>query len=138
MERNAVHGAIQHNRRDHPIVPQASDERCRAPMAPRHAAEQPLSGRRPAALPCHVGLGPGLVEKDQVLYVKFGFQAVPALARLGNIGAQLLGGDQRLFLSVSPSRRSLVHMVLVLTDTPSCVRAHSHSSASVASGTLAT
>jgi len=54
--------------------------------------------------PGHVGLGPGLVDKDQPFGVKPALMFPPLLAPAGDIGAVLLAGVQALFLNVMPSR----------------------------------
>jgi hypothetical protein len=52
--------------------------------------------------PGHFGRGAGFVDKDQVVRSPFGLPRPPLLARFRNVGAVLLCGALRLFLSVSP------------------------------------
>jgi hypothetical protein len=59
--------------------------------------------------PGHVGLGPGLVDKDQVFGVKPALVLLPPLAPAGNVGAVLFAGVQALFLNVMPSRAKNAH-----------------------------
>jgi hypothetical protein len=54
--------------------------------------------------PGHVGLGPGLVDKDQAFGVKPALVCLPPLAPAGDVGAVLFAGMQALFLNVMPSR----------------------------------
>ena len=55
-------------------------------------ADQAFATAAAAVVPCHIGLGPGLVEKDQLGHIKLGLKLVPEPARLGDIRAYLLGG----------------------------------------------
>jgi hypothetical protein len=54
--------------------------------------------------PGHIGLGPGLVDKDQPFGVKPALVFLPLLAPAGDIGTILFAGVQALFLNVMPSR----------------------------------
>jgi hypothetical protein len=69
--------------------------------------------------PCHVGLGPGFVDKDQPSGLKPTLVFLPPLAPAGNIGAVLLTGVQGLFLNVMPSRAKNAQSAPWLTLTPS-------------------
>jgi hypothetical protein len=60
--------------------------------------------------PGHVGLGPGFVDKDQVLGVKPALVFLPPLAPAGDVGAVLFAGVQALFLNVIPSRAKNAHI----------------------------
>jgi hypothetical protein len=57
----------------------------------------------------HVGLGPGLVDKDQAFGGKLALVFLPPLAPAGNVGAVLFAGMQALFLNVMPSRAKNAH-----------------------------
>jgi hypothetical protein len=63
-----------------------------------HPGFDPLAARRPAPQRCHVGFCPGLVNEHQA----GGIDPLPILGPLctaaSNVGAVLLGGNQRLFL----------------------------------------
>ena len=58
----------------------------------------PLSDRRPAPERGHVGLGPGLVDEHQAGGVDPTLIQNPLRPPARDIGAILLGCDQRLFL----------------------------------------
>jgi hypothetical protein len=80
------------------IVAQGGQEGHGLPMTMWHLGFDPLAARRPAPQRCHVGFGPGLVNEHQA----GGIDPFPILGPLGtaagNVGAVLLGGNQRLFL----------------------------------------
>ena len=86
----------------------------------------------------HVGLGPGLVEENQALRLQPALQTTPELPGRGDVRPRLLGGAERLFFSVSPSWRTVRHIVPVLTDTPYVPHSHARRSASVAEGRRST
>jgi len=69
--------------------------------------------------PGHVGLGPGLVDKDQPFGIKPALVFLPSLAPAGDVGAILLAGVQALFLNVMPSRAKNAQSAPWLTLTPS-------------------
>jgi hypothetical protein len=54
--------------------------------------------------PGHVGLGPGLITKDQAFGVEPALVFLPLRAPAGDVGAILFAGVQALFLNVMPSR----------------------------------
>jgi hypothetical protein len=64
----------------------------------RHLGFDPLTARRPAPQRRHIGFGPGLIDE----YQTGGVDPLPILDPLrpaaGDVGAILLGGNQRLFL----------------------------------------
>ena len=61
----AIDRAIEHQRSDHAIVPQAGDEGAGLPVSIRYCANQSLAARRPAARARHVGLGPCFIDEHQ-------------------------------------------------------------------------
>jgi hypothetical protein len=69
QKRGAVDGAVQHQRGDDPVVPQAGQEGGGLPMPTRHPPDHPLAARRAAMEPCHVGLGPSFIQEDQATHV---------------------------------------------------------------------
>ena len=56
-----------------------------------------------AAQAGQIGLGPGLVQKNQSGRVKAGLPTPPEAARAGDVWAILLAGPECLFLYVSPN-----------------------------------
>ena len=132
-ERDAVDGAVQDHRCHDPVAAQPGQEGRRAPMPVRHTGRHSLAARTTAIEPGHVGLKPSLVEKHQAPRVQLRFQLVPQPTGFGDVGAPALGGLERLFFSVKPSRRSVFHIVPMLTDTPNSDSSHARNSASVAS-----
>jgi hypothetical protein len=69
--------------------------------------------------PGHVGLGPGLVDEDQVFGVEPALIFLPPLAPAGDIDAVLVAGVQALFLNVMPSRTKNAQSAPWLTLIPS-------------------
>ena len=63
----------------------------------------PLTLGSAAAQARQIGLGPGLVQKDQSGRIEARLPALPEAARPGDVGAVLLAGPECLFLYVSPS-----------------------------------
>ena len=80
------------------------------PVAVRHGGDQARSAGRPAMGARHARRRPGLVEEHQAGRVETGGCLGPGAARLGYVGAVLLGRAEPLFLRVSPSRVSTFHM----------------------------
>jgi hypothetical protein len=64
--------------------------------------DQPLTTPGASISTRHVGGGPGLVNEDQPVRIQARLVISPDLARGRYIPPLLLGGMQRLFLSVSP------------------------------------
>jgi hypothetical protein len=71
-------------------------------MTPRNRRDEALAARASAIEPRHLGRCAGLVDKHQIVRSPFGQLRPPLLARFCYIGAVLLCGALRLFLSVSP------------------------------------
>jgi hypothetical protein len=71
----------------------------------RDFGDQPLAARRPAVEARHVGLGPGLVDEDPARRRDALLVIAPARPVAACVRAILLARDERLFLSVTPSRR---------------------------------
>lgn len=63
----SVHRAIQHQRGRQACEPETGDEGRGLPMTEGHTGEKPLSPRRPAVKPGHLGVQAGLVDEDQVM-----------------------------------------------------------------------
>jgi hypothetical protein len=103
-------------------------------MAMRHGGNQALAAAATAAQPRHVRFGPGFIEEDQPFGSQVRLQFAPVSARLGNVCPGLLGGVQRLFLSVSPRRASVFHISPRLTGMWCVSLSHARNSFSVTSG----
>ena len=67
-------------------------------MTVRDVGLEPQATWRPSAQWCHVGLGPGLVDEHQAGRVDLALVLHPLRPPARDIGAILLGCDQRLFL----------------------------------------
>jgi hypothetical protein len=67
VEGLAVHGLIDHPRRDEAIVAQAGDEGLRGPVSERRPGLQAGTAARAAAQTRHLGRRAGLVEEDQTV-----------------------------------------------------------------------
>jgi hypothetical protein len=65
LEDVAVDRPLDHPGRGQAIMAQRRDERLGAPMTKGRFHFQPMAPARPAAQPCHLGRGTGLVDKDQ-------------------------------------------------------------------------
>ena len=82
---------------------QGGEEGAGLPVAVRNGADQALAARGAAIDARHVGLHPSLVDEDQPRSFELRLALAPSLPRRGNIGPLLLGGTERLFLSVRPN-----------------------------------
>ncbi len=77
-----------------PVVAQGGEEGERAPSPVRYEA---LAAPASPVETGHVGLGPGLVDKDQPARVKPALMHLPPLAAASYVGPVLLGGEQAFF-----------------------------------------
>jgi hypothetical protein len=66
-EAMAVEGSVEHPGRLNPVMAQSGDEGEAAPMPLRHTGHELLAARPPSAQRCHVGIDPGLVQKDHAV-----------------------------------------------------------------------
>src|SRR4030088_3048312 len=137
-ESRAVDRAIEHQRCDQPVVPQAAQERGGMPVSMRYGRDQPLTARCAAERARHVCRGPSLVEEAQPGGVELGLQRRPFASRLGNVLAVLLGRAEALFLSVRPNLANVCHITGWLTVTPCSRATQARNSAIVASASSAT
>jgi hypothetical protein len=136
----AVHCALDDPRRDQRILCQARDQRLRSPAAEGRVHGQPFASRGPAAQAGEVRLHCGFIEEDDALGpCAYGGKAIPHPIGplLPHLGAAALGGDQRPFSYVKPSRDSRLAMDEWCTLTPSASASASHISKSVMSGSCA-
>jgi len=94
----AVDRPLEEPRSGNAIVAQSGHEGHGLPAAVRHLGFDALTARCPTPQRRHIGLGPGLIDEHQ----PSGINPIPILGPLrpptGDIGAILLGGNQRLFL----------------------------------------
>ena len=67
-------------------------------MTMRHGGDQALATRRPTPRSTHVGLGPAFIDERQPGQAQIRLFVPPFGARLGHVGAGLLGCVERLFL----------------------------------------
>ena len=76
-------------------------------MSMRHSIDDPLTTRRPAVAPGHVGGGARLVKEDEAAGIHEALPHAKAAALLGYIRPVLLGRPERLFLCVRSMRLSM-------------------------------
>ena len=93
----AVDGAVQHERRGDRVVSQCGEKRQRLRMAVRDLGDKRLAASAPTARTCHVGFGPGLINKNETRWVNPGLIFFPAETAPGDVGAVLFGGEQGFF-----------------------------------------
>ena len=80
-----------------PITSKCRDEGHGFPVAIRHLGMQALPHRRPAAQRRHVGLCPGLINKDQARRVNPALIFLPSLPMACDLRPQLLGWQNAFF-----------------------------------------
>ena len=66
-------------------------------MSPRLLADQPLASATASIATDHLGIGPSLVDKDQLLGIKAYLADPPLLTRLSDVRPILFGGVQAFF-----------------------------------------
>jgi len=84
------------------IHPHGPNDGGAVPVPVRSAAMDALAASSPPAQPGHIGLGAGLIQKDQPRRVERPLPSPPAPPRPDNVGPVLFAGAERLFLYVSP------------------------------------
>lgn len=94
----AVNRLIDEPRSGDAIVAQRSQKSHGLPAAVRHLGSNPLATLRPTPQRRHVGFCPGLVDEHQTGGVDPILIFDPLCPSTGDVGAILLGGNQRLFL----------------------------------------
>ena len=134
----AVDGAIKDTRCGDPAAAQTGHQGGDFPMSVRHRRQQPQPARRPAIASRHIGGGPSLVDKDQVVGIERGLATDESAALLGYVGAILLGGSKGSFFerdiaAPSRNRHKLVSPTVISCPAASALR----SSCKVRSGCLA-
>ena len=103
-----VHGAVEDIGGDEATGGQTADEGGAFPVTVGDRAVQAQAAWAAAVAPCHVGRNPGLVDKDQARRAHGALPGPPGGAQLGDVRPVLLFGPPRLFLSVRPSRASVL------------------------------
>jgi len=66
-------------------------------MAMRGVAGQPLASGAPSPNGRHIGLDPGLIEKDQMLRREPALISAPPISPAGDVGVVLLTGQKAFF-----------------------------------------
>ena len=97
QEASAVDRAIEHAWRSDPVVAERRQEGQSSPAAMWRLGDQPPASGTAAMGPCHVGLGPSLVDEDQAGRVKPSLILLPLRAPPGDVGPILLAGVQAFF-----------------------------------------
>jgi hypothetical protein len=77
----------------------------------RHAHPEPLATPTAAVTSGHVGAGPTLIHKDQLVRIKINLAFKPIPTLLQDVGTILLGGVRGLFLRVRLCRAKKRHSV---------------------------
>lgn len=94
----AVDRAVKDARRGgETVTAQRAEKGQRAPVAVRGKAAQALAHDAPTAQRRHVGLDPGLVDKDEVARIETTLPRAPASTPAGDVVTPLLEGEQRFF-----------------------------------------
>src|SRR5215207_9230217 len=121
--------------RGQPAQAEGADQRQAAPAAGRHRAAGPLAAPGPGEAARHARVDAALVDEDQLAGVEAagGDLPAPGGTLLGEVGAVLFGGPERLFLRGQPRRWSARHSAEGLHRRPVRAASPSASSASVAS-----
>ena len=83
--------------RDDAVATQPGQEGHRRPAAVRDTSDEALTAQCAAVRAGHVGLRPGLVDKDQTVGVDASLMPLPAGALTSDVGSRLLGGAQSFF-----------------------------------------
>ncbi len=88
---------IEHERCVDPVAAQGGDEGHCLPMAVRHKGMKTLTNRSPSPQRRHIGLCPGLVDKNQTGRLNLLLVLLPLLAVTRDFGPQLFGGQDAFF-----------------------------------------
>jgi len=101
-ERRPGHRAVENHRSDDAALAQPGDEGRGAPMPVRHRADQPLATGAAAVEPDHLGVEPGLIEKDEAGGIHIALPHPPAPPMPCHVGTILLGRPQASFFVPQP------------------------------------
>lgn len=97
LEYLTVHRPVEYQGRDDAVVTQAGNKCRGAPVPVWSAADQALPTSAAAMASVHVGLGPGLIDKDQALGIKAMLIIAPSLARGSDVWTVLFVGQHSFF-----------------------------------------
>lgn len=111
----AIDGAVEHAGRRQATGTQGADKRGRMPVAIRRLPGASRSFGRTSPCRGHVGTGPSLIQKYQAPHVQMVLLSGPGMTGLRYVRPFPLGGTDRLFFRLSPSRTKVFHMVVTLT-----------------------
>ena len=103
QETGAIDRSIDDARGIDAIGAQCCQEGQRPPSSERDFGDEALAARASSMNTRHVGLGPGLINKDQAFRIELSLMRPPALTPPFYVGAILLGCVQAFFLNVIPS-----------------------------------
>ncbi len=101
LEHFTVHGAIDHERRDHPVAPQSGNEGLGFPMTERCGGFEAFAFGCTPPEPGHLRCGTGLVQKHQPMRLSAHDRLAslyPFNSLLLNVGPLLFGGQQGFFI----------------------------------------
>ena len=121
-----------------PIAAQRCQEGHGAPVAERRVAAHALALAAPAMRAHHVGLDPGLVDEDEPVSPDAALIPLPARPPPRDVAPGLLGGQQRFFLKLIPSRLKKLQIAAIPALSPCSADSRSRTSASVRPGCDAT
>jgi len=97
QEQFSVHGAVDHHGRSQLMVAQAGDERRCFPIAEGRRIDASTTLGGTAMVSCHVGGGPGFIDKYKLLDVHRRLRFSPGAPRCLHVLALLLAGVQGFF-----------------------------------------
>lgn len=78
-------------------MPEGRDKGHCQPMSARCLGEQRLPLAAPAMGRCHIGLGPGLIDKDKAFRCRSFLILLPLLTPVGNVRPILFAGEYGFF-----------------------------------------
>jgi hypothetical protein len=93
----AIDRLIEDERSVDPVATQGGDEGHRLPVAVRDLGMKTLAFWCPATQRSHVGLGPGLVDKNEARWIRPTLIPLPLLAPSCDPGPELFGGKNAFF-----------------------------------------
>ena len=96
-EADTVYRPVEQNRCVDPVMAQSCQEGEGPPPAKGRLGQEPLAFAAAAMAACHVGFGPGLIDKDQAAWIEPALIAPPARTPTRHVRPVLFGGVQRFF-----------------------------------------